>query len=265
MTEANGAGGLVARDVVVRFGGLVANDGASAEVHRGRITGLIGPNGAGKTTFFNVCCGFQPADAGTVTLDGTDITHEPPERRARRGMGRTFQRMELFRSLTVRENVEAAVESQHIGSDPLSQLGLRSGGRATRREIRDRAAEVMDRIGITGIAASVAGRISTGQGRLVELARAVARQPSILLLDEPSSGLDPVESQAFGDQLVRLVTDDGLGILLVEHDIEMVLRICSWIHVLDFGKPLLAGPPEELRKSEILREAYLGRALDEPA
>ena len=257
--------GLVARDVVVRFGGLVANDGAHAEVPPGRITGLIGPNGAGKTTFFNVCCGFQRADEGQVTFDGVDISDESPARRARRGLGRTFQRMELFRSLTVRENVEAAAESPHVGSDPLSQLGLRSGGRAVRREVAARADEVMEQVGITHLAGKVAGQLATGQGRLVELARAVARRPTTLLLDEPSSGLDQAETRAFGDQLERLVEDHDIGILLVEHDIALVLRLCAWIYVLDFGRPLLEGAPGDLRNSDLLREAYLGRALDASA
>src|SRR5712664_3302471 len=125
--------GLTASDVTVRFGGLVALDAVTVEAPPNRITGLIGPNGAGKTTLFNVCCGFQKADEGTVTLDGKDISHESPARRARLGIGRTFQRMELFGSLTVRENVELAAEAAHIGDDPLTQLGLAAG----RRRVRD--------------------------------------------------------------------------------------------------------------------------------
>src|SRR2546426_565190 len=169
--------GLRAEGIVVRFGGLVALGGVTVEAPRGRITGLIGPNGAGKTTMFNVCCGFQKADEGTVTLDGKDISHESP----------------------------------------------------------------------------------AGQGRLVELARALARGPNLLLLDEPSSGLDAAESAEFAQLLVRLVEDRDLGILMVEHDMSLVLTICQWIHVLDFGKPLMDGTPEQVRTSEEVRAAYLGQ------
>ena len=252
--------GLVANDVVVRFGGLVALDGVSVEAPLGRITGLIGPNGAGKTTMFNVCCGFQLADEGTVFFDGADITKESSARRARLGIGRTFQRMELFRSLTVRENVELAAESLHVGDDPLTQLGVVGGGRKVRSEVAALADELLAATGLTPVAEHLAGEVSTGQGRLVELARALARRPSILLLDEPSSGLDVTESAVFGQLLVGVVADRGIGILMIEHDMSLVLNICNWIHVLDFGKPLMAGTPEEVRNSEEVRAAYLGQS-----
>jgi ABC-type branched-subunit amino acid transport system ATPase component len=252
--------GLVARGVIVRFGGLVALDGVSVEAPPGRITGLIGPNGAGKTTMFNVCCGFQPADEGTVTLDGVDITRESPARRARLGIGRTFQRMELFRSLTVRENVELAAESLHVADDPLTQLGLVGGGRKVRAEVAETADELLAATGLTSVAGQVAGEVSTGQGRLVELARALARRPRILLLDEPSSGLDVAESAAFGQLLAGLVGERGIGILMIEHDMSLVLNICNWIQVLDFGRPLMAGPPDEVRNSDEVRAAYLGQS-----
>ena len=252
--------GLVASGVVVRFGGLVALDGVSVEAPPGRITGLIGPNGAGKTTMFNVCCGFQPADEGTVTLAGVDITKESPARRARLGIGRTFQRMELFRSLTVRENVELAAESLHVADDPLTQLGVVGGGRKVRAEVAETANELLGATGLTPVADQLAGEVSTGQGRLVELARALARRPSILLLDEPSSGLDVAESAAFGHLLVSLVADRGIGILMIEHDMSLVLNICNWIQVLDFGRPLMAGTPDEVRNSEEVRAAYLGQS-----
>jgi ABC-type branched-subunit amino acid transport system ATPase component len=253
------AEGLSARDVVVRFGGLVALGGVSVEAPRGRITGLIGPNGAGKTTLFNVCCGFLKPDEGTVTLDGGDISHENPARRARLGLGRTFQRMELFGSLTVRENVELAAEAAHVGDDPLTQLGLVGGSRKVRRETREIAEELLADTGLTSIADRLASEISTGQGRLVELARALARGPRLLLLDEPSSGLDVAESHEFGQLLVRMVRDRDLGILMVEHDMSLVLNICDWIYVLDFGRPLMNGSAEDVRTSEEVRAAYLGQ------
>jgi ABC-type branched-subunit amino acid transport system ATPase component len=252
--------GLEAKGVVVRFGGLVAVDGASLEAPPKRISGLIGPNGAGKTTMFNVCCGFQKADEGTIILDGADVTKESPARRARHGLGRTFQRMELFGSLTVRENVELAAEAVHVGDDPLTQLGVLGGSRASRREVRQTAEVLLEEVGLVGVAKQLASELSTGQGRLVELARALARRPRILLLDEPSSGLDAAESATFGELLTRLVAERDLGILLVEHDMSLVLNICDWIHVLDFGGPLMAGTPAEVRSSDEVRAAYLGRA-----
>ncbi|MDQ1568248.1 MAG: branched-chain amino acid transport system ATP-binding protein [Actinomycetota bacterium] len=251
--------GLRAEDVVVRFGGLVALGGVTVEAPRGRITGLIGPNGAGKTTMFNVCCGFQKADEGTVTLDGKDISHESPARRARLGIGRTFQRMELFGSLTVRENVELAAEAAHVGDDPLTQLGIVGGRGKVRKEVKAIADELICDTGLEHIYDRLASEISAGQGRLVELARALARGPNLLLLDEPSSGLDAAESAEFAQLLVRLVQDRDLGILMVEHDMSLVLTICQWIHVLDFGKPLMNGTPEQVRTSEEVRAAYLGQ------
>ena len=254
------ADGLVAEGIVVRFGGLVAVDDVHLHAPRGRITGLIGPNGAGKTTTFNVCCGFQRASEGRVTLDGRDLQHDSPSARAALGMGRTFQRMELFSGMTVRENVELAAESRHITSGPLSQLGLRSGGKERRAEAARTAHDLLERTGLTAVADRQAGQISTGQGRLVELARAMARDPHVLLLDEPSSGLDHAESEAFGQLLVGLVRERNLAILMVEHDMSLVLGICDWIHVLDFGKPLMDGTPAEVRSSEAVRSAYLGEA-----
>ena len=258
-TEPPLAEGLSARGVVVRFGGLVALNGVSVEAPRGRITGLIGPNGAGKTTLFNVCCGFQKPDEGDVWLDGSAISGESPARRARLGLGRTFQRMELFGSLTVRENVELAAEAAHVGDDPLTQLGLVGGSRKIRKETREIASGLLEDTGLTGLADRLAGEISTGQGRLVELARALARGPRLLLLDEPSSGLDAAESHEFGQLLVRLVRDRDLGILMVEHDMSLVLNICEWIYVLDFGRPLMNGTADEVRNSEEVRAAYLGQ------
>ena len=252
--------GLVASDIVVRFGGLVALDRVRVEAAPGRISGLIGPNGAGKTTLFNVICGFQAADEGAVALDGADLTKESPARRARLGIGRTFQRMELFRSLTVRENVALAAESTHVGDDPLTQLGIAGRGRHVNTAINEITGDLLAATGLDSVADRIAGEISTGQGRLVELARALARRPRILLLDEPSSGLDAKESEAFGQLLIALVAERGLGILMIEHDMSLVLEICDPIHVIDFGKPLMVGSPADVRASETVRDAYLGKA-----
>ncbi|MEW6472091.1 MAG: ABC transporter ATP-binding protein [Actinomycetota bacterium] len=252
--------GLTAAEIVVRFGGLVALDAVSLEAQPGRITGLIGPNGAGKTTMFNVCCGFQGISHGTVTLDGQDITGIPPTRRARLGLGRTFQRMELFHSLTVRDNIALAVESLHISNDPLTQLGIIGRGRKVMTQVAERTDELIEIVGLSGLENAFAGEVSTGQGRLVELARALARSPRILLLDEPTSGLDVAESARFGQLLVDLVRRSGIGVFIIEHDMSVVLNICDWIHVLDFGKPLMAGTAAEVRASSAVRNAYLGKS-----
>jgi ABC-type branched-subunit amino acid transport system ATPase component len=259
MSAATTMEGLSARGVVVRFGGLIALNDVTVEAPMGRITGLIGPNGAGKTTLFNVCCGFHKADEGVIAFDGTDITRESPARRARLGIGRTFQRMELFSSLTVRENVELAAEAIHVRDDPLTQLGVIGRSRRMRQERRAVAEELLEATGLTPLANRLAGEISTGQGRLVELARALARSPRLLLLDEPSSGLDASESHEFGQLLARIVRDRRIGILMVEHDMSLVLNICEWIYVLDFGQPLMEGTADDVRHSAEVRIAYLGQ------
>ena len=256
--------GLTATGVVVRFGGLVALDSVDVAATPGRITGLIGPNGAGKTTMFNVICGFQAADEGKVILGGVDITNESPARRAQQGLGRTFQRMELFRSLTVRENVALAAETSHVRSNPLSQLGLRGGGRRVGAEVAALTDDLIAATGLTPVADRLAGEISTGQGRLVELARALARHPRVLLLDEPSSGLDGKESEAFGRLLVDVVAQWQLAVLMIEHDMSLVLEICDPIYVLDFGRPLMRGSAAEVRASAVVRDAYLGKAAALP-
>jgi ABC-type branched-subunit amino acid transport system ATPase component len=208
--------GLVATRITVRFGGLVALNDVSLEAPRRRITGLIGPNGAGKTTMFNVCSGFLKPDSGIVSLEGHDITSKGAADRARLGLGRTFQRMELFRSLTVRENIELAADALHIGDDPFTQLGILKAGRRVRSKVREATDELLDWVGLTDVADVPAGALSSGQGRLLELARAVAHRPRIVLLDEPSSGLDATESRAFGQHLQRLVQERDIGILMVD-------------------------------------------------
>jgi branched-chain amino acid transport system ATP-binding protein len=233
---------LEVREVTVRFGGLSALDGVQLELRPGEVTALIGPNGAGKTTLFNVISGLQEPTAGMVLVDGDDVSKLKPFKRARRGLARTFQRLEVFGSLTVRENLLVAAE-----------LGER------RDEASTAVDELLERIGLTGVAEERAESLPTGLARLVELGRALALGPRLLLLDEPSSGLDPGESEAFGDLLVELA-GDGLGILLVEHDVELVMRISHRIFVLDFGQIIAEGTPEEIQRNERVQEAYLGKA-----
>jgi ABC-type branched-subunit amino acid transport system ATPase component/branched-subunit amino acid ABC-type transport system permease component len=246
---------LAATGLRVRFGGLVAVDDVSFTVRTGRITGLIGPNGAGKTTVFNACSGLNRPNAGSVLLDGRDLSRLGPAARARRGLGRTFQRMELFDSMSVRENVALGYEAGRAGLNPLRHL-VSSG--AHRRRAQAAAEEALRRCDLLPLAGRPAGALSTGQRRLVELARCLAGPHRILLLDEPSSGLDRLETARFGEILQQAVAEKGIGILLVEHDIGLVASVCDEIYVLDFGKLIYAGEAGDVLGSPVVQAAYLG-------
>ena len=237
---------LEAEGITVRFGGHVAVDHVDLAVEAGAVTGLIGPNGAGKTTTFNVLTGLQEITTGTVVLDGHDITGLPTHKRARRGLARTFQKLEVFSSLTVWENVLVAVEIHHSFS----------GGR---RDHEAAVAAVIDRVGLGAVAGDRVDSLPTGQCRLVELARALAIEPRVLLLDEPASGLDDHETRQFAELLLALV-GDGLAILMVEHDVPLVMEVCEDITVLDFGSIIARGTPAEIQSNPQVLDAYLGSA-----
>ena len=230
--------------VDVRFGGVHALRGVDLSVEDRSVTGLIGPNGAGKTTLFNVVCGLQEPHSGTVVLDGKDIGGKKAHQRARLGIARTFQRLEVFGSLSARANILVAAEvrrrATRDGSDP--------------RAVAD---AILELVGLTTVAEEQVDAMPTGLARLVELGRALATRPRVLLLDEPSSGLDESESESFGQLLTNLAAD-GLGVLLVEHDIDLVMAVCSRIHVLDFGQILAVGTPQEIQRNDAVRAAYLG-------
>ncbi|MBV9664150.1 MAG: ABC transporter ATP-binding protein [Actinobacteria bacterium] len=234
--------------VTVNFGGLRALDDVDLDVAAGSVTGLIGPNGAGKTTMFNVICGFQTTSTGCVRLEGRDMAGVRPHQRTRLGVARTFQRLEVFGSLSVRENVLVAAEVHRqwdkTGDPP--------------QEVAD---ALIDRIGLRAVAKRRVDAMPTGIARLVELARALASQPKVLLLDEPSSGLDEHESDEFAALLPELAAE-GLGILLVEHDVELVMKVCARIHVLDFGSILAVGTPAEIQRNKTVQAAYLGGGVD---
>jgi ABC-type branched-subunit amino acid transport system ATPase component len=237
---------------------VVAVDGVELEARPGEITGLIGPNGAGKTTTFNACSGLLAPSAGRVFLDEADITGLGAAARARRGLGRTFQRMELFTSLSVAENVALGREAGLAGAKILAQFLTRA---AERRLTSQATEEALELAGIAHLRDVAVGSLSTGQRRLVELARTLAGDFHVLLLDEPSSGLDNDETRAFGRVLRDVVAARGSGILLVEHDMSLVMEICEYVYVLDFGQLIFSGTPEDVLESEVVREAYLGAGV----
>lgn len=231
---------LEVRDVTVRFGGHLALDEVNLAARPGEVTGLIGPNGAGKTTLFNVVTGLLGPQRGSVRLDGEDVTGLPPYRRARRGLARTFQRLELFGLLTVRENVELA-----------ASVRRRRPGRS--------ADEALALVGLSDMGEVRADELPTGKARLVELARALATGPQVLLLDEPASGQDEAETEAFREVLLT-VAGDGIAVVLVEHDVQLVMRTCAQVYVLDFGRVLAGGTPGEIQSDQAVLDAYLGAA-----
>jgi ABC-type branched-subunit amino acid transport system ATPase component len=247
--------GLAVRDLRVTFGGITAVEDLTFEAPTGRITGLIGPNGAGKTTTFNACSGLNRRFEGAVSLHGQDVTTAPPAVRGRLGLGRTFQRMELCETLTVEDNVLLGREASQAGANVVTQLAARP---AEWREARSNAAEAMELCGIAHLARQQVGALSTGQRRLVELARCLAGPFDVLLLDEPSSGLDPEESARLGRILQRVVASRGIGVLLVEHDMGLVMQICSYLYVLDFGRLIFQGTTAEVASSHVVQAAYLG-------
>jgi branched-chain amino acid transport system ATP-binding protein len=230
--------------VVVRFGGLRALSDADIEVEAGTVTGLIGPNGAGKTTCFNVITGLQEPTSGRVRFDGIDITNKTPHQRARLGIARTFQKLEAFSSLSARENVLVAAEQRKAWD--------RSGFNP--RAVAD---QLLDRVGIADLADYMVGTLPTGTARLVELARALATRPRVLLLDEPSSGLNDEETDAMAS-LLRALVADGLAVLLVEHDMSFVMGTCEPIYVLDYGVVIATGTPAEIQENAMVQAAYLG-------
>jgi branched-chain amino acid transport system ATP-binding protein len=236
---------LEAQSVSVRFGGKAALSDTTVTVERGEITGLIGPNGAGKTTLFNVVCGLLRPQVGEVVLDGKDITHAAPHVRARHGLARTFQRLELFTSLTVRDNIR-------VGGDIHNRW--RRGRRADVVAETDRVIELC---GLGAIADREVSEIPTGPARVVELARALMTHPTALLLDEPAAGQTEAETVAFG-HLLRQLAGEGLAICLVEHDMALVMDVCATIHVLDYGRTIAVGPPAAVRADPAVVEAYLG-------
>jgi branched-chain amino acid transport system ATP-binding protein len=239
---------LEAREVSVRFGGNLALDAVSLSAGAGEVTGLIGPNGAGKTTLFNVVTGLLPPTSGQLQIDGKDVTKLGPHKRARRGLARTFQRLELFTMLTVRENIRVAADIHKRWS-------------RDKEDPAERTERIIDRVGLRHSADARVTTLPTGQGRLVELGRALACEPAILLLDEPASGQDDKETEQFAG-LLRELAGEGMAVVLVEHDVQLVMAVCDRISVLDFGRIIATGTPAEIQKDEAVLAAYLGTGAD---
>jgi branched-chain amino acid transport system ATP-binding protein len=235
---------LEVHNLSVRFGEHHAVRDVSLSVDRGEIVGLIGPNGAGKTTTFNAIAGVQRC-RGAVHLEGVDLSTASPQRRAKLGMNRTFQRLEVFGSMTAYDNVRAGAEI---------------AARARNQSMKPAVAatdSIVDVLGLGDVAGHRADALPTGRARLVELGRALATDPKVLLLDEPASGLDDVETRRLASVLEDL-RDQGLAVLLVEHDIDLVMTLCSRIYVLHLGELIAQGTPAEIREDPYVREAYLG-------
>jgi branched-chain amino acid transport system ATP-binding protein len=249
---------LVANDITVRFGGLVAVKNVSFTIPQGRIVSLIGPNGAGKTTFFNVLTGLYRPSSGNVLLGERDITGQSPHTIASIGLGRTFQNIRLFGLMTAAENVMVAMHS-HTTSNLLQIVARTRHQRREEVESRAFAQEMLDFVGIGRHADEYARNLSYGDQRRLEVARALALRPQVLLLDEPTAGMNPQESAVFVDFVRRVRDERKVSVLLIEHDMSVVMRVSERITVLDQGEKIAEGGPDDIRNNPRVVEAYLGR------
>jgi branched-chain amino acid transport system ATP-binding protein len=247
-------------DVTVRFGGIAALSGVSFEAPGGHVIGIIGPNGAGKTTLFDVISGVRAPDEGQVVLDGKDVTKTPATSRSRLGLRRTFQRVQPFGWLTVEDNVLAALEWRSGGGGLLADLVAFPTRRARERNRRQRVDEVLNRCGLLPVRTEMAGSLPIGVARMVELARAIVDPPTVLLLDEPASGLDETETVRLGEQIQAVRDETGCVVLLVEHNAGFVMEQCDRVVVLNLGTVLADGSSEEIQRNQDVRDAYLGDA-----
>ena len=251
---------LALENVTVRFGGITALDHVDVTVGAGEVCGLIGPNGAGKTTLFDVVSGVRAPDGGRVLLDGADATAWSAVRRARGGLRRTFQRVQTFGWLSAADNVLAALEWEGGGGGLLADLVASPARRRHERERRRRTDEVLEFCGLTAVAHEPAGSLPIGTARMVEVARALVDPPRVLLLDEPTSGLEEREVTRLRDLIRAIGSEHSCAVLVVEHDVGFVMGLCDRVVVLELGRVLAAGRPEEIQSNAAVRTAYLGEA-----
>jgi branched-chain amino acid transport system ATP-binding protein len=255
---ADGRHMLQATDVSIRFGGLQALDSVSVMVDEREIVGLIGPNGAGKTTFFNCLTGFYTPDTGQVLVKGEDVTRMRPDERTNRGIGRTFQHVGLVRSFTVLENLLVA-QHQNVRYGAAAGMAGMPWTLDEEKTLKDRAFAVLDYLELTHLAHESLNNLSYGMLKQVEVAAVLATDPEILMLDEPLAGLGPEESEAFGDKLTQMRRDLGLTIVIIEHHVPFMLRVCDYVYVLNFGQLLAEGKPEQIRTNREVAQAYMGQ------
>jgi len=249
---------LDVRGLTVSFGGLFANDDIDLHVGDGAFVGLIGPNGAGKTTFVDAITGYVPVTDGSVVFAGEDLGRRSAHARARRGLVRTFQSLELFEDLTVEDNLLAAAQPSYWYSFIYDVFNVSR----VSDEVRQQVAWALDVMGLTAQKDVMPTDLSHGQRKLVGVARALASGPRLILLDEPAAGLDTAESQVLGSHL-RGFLDHGMSVFLIDHDMGLVLSVCDYIYVLDFGRIIAQGTPTEIRKNQMVISAYLGEAAGE--